>query len=98
MIDQAYIERINSRVDALEAELSRPETAANQTRFRSLVSEHLQLKEVQGKASRYLKLFRGHEEAKALLDSSGADDELRELAKAEMAEIDTDSRDMGSRP
>ncbi len=86
MIDQSYLDRLNARVDALEAELSRPETAAHQNKFRQLVAEHLNLKSVQQKAAAYLKMVRERDEAKAMMD--GGDAEMREMAKAEFAQLD----------
>jgi peptide chain release factor 1 len=87
MIDQSYLDRMNARVEALEAELSRPETAANQNRFRQLVAEHLSLKNVQQKGQTYLRMVRERDDAKAMAESGDAD--LREMARAEQAELDT---------
>ena len=87
MIDEAYLVRLRSRLDALEAELSRPETAAQQNKYRALVAEHLQLKALQGKAERAVRLERECAEARALAEGE-SDPGLRELAKAEFAELE----------
>ncbi len=86
MIDQAYLNRLNARVEALEHELSLPATAANQNKFRALVAEHLNLKGVQQKAASFLKMRQEQAEAKAL--SEGGDAEMREFAKAELADLE----------
>ncbi|HEY8241714.1 MAG TPA: peptide chain release factor 1 [Kiritimatiellia bacterium] len=86
MIDQAYLEKLNARVAALEAELSAPGTAANQKKFRALVDEHVNLRQVQQKAEAYLKLNRDLAEAKAM--AAGTDAELREMARAELTTLE----------
>jgi peptide chain release factor 1 len=83
MIDQAYLEKLNARVAAIEAELSAPGTAANQKKFRALVAEHLNLKQVQQKAETYLKLVRDAADAKAMIE--GSDPDMRDMAKVELA-------------
>ncbi len=88
MIDAAYVDRLRARIEALEAELSRPETAAQQQKYRALVGEHLHLKDLQAKAERFVRLERELAEARALDVASADDPELRELARAELAELE----------
>ena len=86
MIDQAYLEKLHAKISAIEAELSAPGTAANQKRYRSLLTEHQTLKGVQGKAETYLKHVHELADAKAL--SEGSDPDLREMARAELATLE----------
>ena len=88
MIEPGYLEKLNARIAALEAELSLPATAANQNKFRALVAEHLNLKAVHGKADSYFRLLRTRDESKQMVESSGIDAELRDMAKAELAEAE----------
>lgn len=88
MIDDAYVARLRTRIEALEAELSRPETGAQQQKYRALVSERLHLKDLQGKAETFVRLTREQAEAKALAEVIGGDAGLRELARAELAELE----------
>ncbi|MFH0909738.1 MAG: peptide chain release factor 1 [bacterium] len=86
MIDQAYLDKLHAKISAIEAELSAPGTAANQKRYRSLLTEHQTLKGVQGKAETYLKHVRELQDARAMLE--GSDPDLREMAKAELVSLE----------
>ena len=88
MIDDAYVARLRTRIEALEAELSRPETGAQQQKYRALVSERRHLKDLQGKAETFVRLTREQAEAKALAEVIGGDPGLRELARAELTELE----------
>ncbi len=88
MIEGNYLEKLNARIGALEAELSLPATAANQNRYRKLVADHLNLKEVQKKAELYFRLLRERDESKSMLDSTAEADEMRDMAQAELREIE----------
>jgi peptide chain release factor 1 len=87
MISQAYVQKIASRVDAIEAELSQPATASNQRRYRELIGEHQGLKNIHTKAERYLRLVRELEDAKAMAEGAGADPELAAMARAELDQL-----------
>ena len=87
MIDQDYIEKRLGRLPEIEAELANPATAANQKRFRELVQEHAALTRLAAKAERYFQV-QGHEaEHRHLIADDGADPELRELARSEIAAL-----------
>jgi peptide chain release factor 1 len=88
VIDQAYLEKLHAKISAIEAELSSPATGANQKRYRSLVTEHQTLKGVQQKAETFLRHARELEEAKALVNSTGSDPDLREMARAELTSLE----------
>lgn len=87
MIDRDYIEKVLAPLHGIETELSTPEAAADQKRFRVLVQEHAHLKGIEKNAERYLSLVdRLAENRELAADESDA--ELAELAAAEIEEID----------
>ncbi len=87
MIDRDYIEKVLAPLHDIEAELSTPEAAADQKRFRSLVQEHAHLRGIEKNAERYLSLLdRLAENRELAADESEAD--LAELAAAEIEEIE----------
>ncbi len=88
MLDSAYIEKLTVRLHAVEAELSAPQTAANQKRYRELIGEHQQLRIVLDKAAAFLRLQKERDDAKALFEQSSGDAEMREMARAEFDALD----------
>lgn len=84
MLDAAYLDKLAGRLHAVEAELSAPQTAANQKRYRELIGEHQQLRSVLTKAEHFLRLKKERDDAKALFDQSGGDADMRDMAKAEL--------------
>jgi peptide chain release factor 1 len=88
MIDSAYIERRLARLPEVEAELSQPNAAANQKRYRERVQEHTALKRLEAKARRFAELRRDAEEHRQLLAGGDADPDLKELAKAEIGSLE----------
>ncbi len=88
MIDWDYMEELESKLHDLEAQLSSPDTAANQKRFKKLMTEHAHLKELLKKARHFLELKKRVEESKTLIEDSGSDEELRDMARQEIEEIE----------
>lgn len=88
MLDSAYIERLQTRLNAVEAELSAPQTAANQKRYRELIGEHQQLRIVLDKAAAFLRLQKERDDAKALYEQSAGDAEMREMARGELEALE----------
>jgi len=84
MLDAAYLEKLRARLAAVEAELSAPQTAAHQKRYRELIGEHQQLRTVLDKAAAFLRLQQERDEAKALFEQSAGDAEMREMARGEL--------------
>ena len=84
MIDASYVQKLEARLYAVEAELSQPGTAANQKRYRQLIDDHKQLKGVLAKAGEYLRVLRERDEAKALFEQSAGDPEMRDMARGEL--------------
>ena len=83
MIDKQQAENIASRLRTVEASLSAPGAAADQKRYREMVREHASLRKLSGLLSAYLKLNASLEDARRIADDPDADDDFRELARAE---------------
>ena len=90
MIDDHYLERVQSRIDAIETELSQAETVANRDRYRELLTEHSHLKKLVDRCRAFLDLDRVCRESRALLADDSLDEDLRELATEELAEAEKD--------
>jgi len=88
MIDREHVTRLTARLPEIETELSKPETSANQKRFRELVREHSTLKKLEEKAEKFFALQQQVTEHRELLDGEDSDPELRELAEAEIGELE----------
>ena len=88
MIDKQQAENIASRLRTVEASLSAPGAAADQKRYREMVREHASLRKLSGLLSAYLKLNASLEDARRIADDPDADDDFRELARAEADEAE----------
>ena len=88
MLDPSYIEKLTARLTVLEAELSDPATAANQKKYRALVSEHLNLRHVTSVAEKYFRLVRERDESKLFAD--GDDPEMKEMGRSELARVEAE--------
>ncbi len=87
MIDREYIEKMLAPLPEIEAELSTPDVASNQKKFRKLVREHAHLKQLENKAENYIFLLdRLSENRELAADESEKD--LAELAASEIEEIE----------
>jgi peptide chain release factor 1 len=86
MIDAGYLEKVDERLAAIEAELSAPETPARRERYRQLLTDHAHMKKLQGTCKAFLALRRTLDGNQALVDDPDTDPELRELAAEEVAE------------
>jgi peptide chain release factor 1 len=88
MIDQGYIDKLAERLQALEADIANPATAANQKKFREVVKEHARLRRIMDKAAMYFRFKRDLDEHQALIKAENADPDLRELAQEELANLE----------
>lgn len=88
MIDTAYISKLLKRLPDIEQELSQPETIANQTKFRKLVTEHSSLSKLSKKSEKYISLDKTIRDNRELINDEDADPELREMAEMEIAELE----------
>jgi peptide chain release factor 1 len=90
MIEQAKIERILSRTAEVEQLLADPAAASDRPRFRELLQEHAQLKELKEAAEPYFRLLREQREAQQLLNDPATDNDMRELAQAEAQRVEAE--------
>jgi len=88
MIDRSKVEALLARMGEIETALSDPATSANQKKFRALLEEHSHLKVVKAAADRYFGLVKEKEESTTLLDDADGDEELKEMAHADLERID----------
>ncbi len=88
MIDQAYLEKLQAKLGALEERMSDPKVSADPKKMQECMREYAHKKKLAECAKRLLALTAEREESAALLDDASTDPELREMAEAELAEID----------
>lgn len=88
MIDDAYMEKVNNRLAELEQALAQPETASDQNKFRTLLSEHAHLKKLQGHAEKVFLLKKEGADCKTLLEDEGMDGELQEMARQDLQRVE----------
>ena len=77
------LEETERRYRELEAEMARPEVAADYDRLQKLAREHASMQEVVGILGEYRRLHESLDEARAILDD-GSDPELVSLARDEV--------------
>ncbi len=82
----AYLQKIHSRFEQISAELSLPETARQQKKFRELSKELFSLKPLEGKFHQFTKLLGRRADAESLLAAD--DPEMGALAREELAVLE----------
>ena len=87
MIDDAFIERLQSERHRLEHELA---SAADRSpsRLKALSAEHAHVRDRLRSAEAWRKLFREREASRELAEASGVDPELREMAQLDCRRLD----------
>jgi len=88
MIDRKYIDKRMARLPEIESDLSKPDTATNQKKFRKLIQEHTGLKKIKAKADKYFQLIDDIDEHRNLINSDDTDEELKDLAISEIDEFE----------
>ena len=88
MIEKEKVESILSRLRAVEALLADPQIASDQRKYREIVREHASLGRLQERATEYYSLLDRIEEDKAMAADPAADEDLRQMAEAELAEAE----------
>ena len=88
MIEKANVEKILERLREVESLLAEPGTAADQKKYRGLVREHASLRKLQDRATAYYRLVDTVESDRAMAEDPATDEEMRELAKAELEEAE----------
>ena len=88
MINKAYLENLRRRISGLETEMSAPGVAANPQKMQALMHDYAHQKKVAAAAEYFLKLQDTAEESRAMLNDVSTDQELREMAEAELADAE----------
>ncbi len=81
------LEFIEERFEELGLKISDPEVINDQTLWQKLMKEHSEMSQIVEKYKEYKNAKQGIEEAKEMLQESN-DEEMRELAKMELAELE----------
>ncbi len=80
---------LEDKISQLEGRLSDPELVTNQKEFRKVVKEHAHLTKLNTIYSSFRQVQQEIEESKALLHDEDEDPEFKELARAEIEELET---------
>ncbi|MFT5121757.1 MAG: peptide chain release factor 1 [Candidatus Omnitrophota bacterium] len=88
MIDESYIANVNKRVTELETQLSNPTLSSDRKKFTALLQEHSHQKKLQAHTKVYFALIQAKNESEEIINDPESDDDLREIATEELAEID----------
>ncbi|MEA4923658.1 MAG: peptide chain release factor 1 [Eubacteriaceae bacterium] len=79
---------ITDKYDELSAKCSDPAVIANQAVWQKHAKEMGEIEPIVKKYGEYKKIKTGIKEAKEILDETGSDDDMRELAKMELSELE----------
>ncbi len=88
MIDREQVSRILFRKQFVESSMADPSAAADAKHYRELVREHAALSRLEHQSHEYFRLLDDIAEHHALLDDPDGDPELKELAAAEIDELE----------
>lgn len=88
MITPAYLETVTRRLRELEADMSRPEIAADQRKMRPLLAEHKQAKLREKVARDFLSVAGQLADVRGMADDPETPADLREMAELEIAELE----------
>jgi len=86
------LDELEQRYDGLERQINDPEIACNAARFVPLSKEQGKLRLIVSKYRKYKNILSGIAEAEGILADGESEDDIRELAEEEMAEL-TGKRD-----
>lgn len=78
---------LDDKISDLEGRLSDPSLVSNQKEYQKVAREHAKLTKINTKFTEYKKVQQDLEENKAILHDENEDQELKELAKAELEEL-----------
>jgi len=82
------LEEMQKRYNELETLLTRPEVLSDSSRYMSLMKEHGSLSKFVNKYARLSEMYKRRQEAEELLSQGEADEELTEMAEAELGELE----------
>ena len=83
------LEEMELKYKELNQQLSDPEIISNQSEYQKLLKQHAKIKKIVDNYNEYKEVVKGIEDARALLESE-EDDDIRELAELELAELEPD--------
>lgn len=83
------LDDIEKKFSEIEVDLAKPETIADQTKFRELMQQHKELRNIVDKYREFKKVRQHLTEAEHVLNDPSADKELQELAAADVTENKT---------
>ncbi|MDF7800515.1 peptide chain release factor 1 [Pontiellaceae bacterium B1224] len=88
MIDHAYLEQLNSNVSELETRMSQPEISSDPKKMQECMREYGHQKMLAECAHKVIALLDSKAESEAILSDSDSDEELREMAEMELADVE----------
>jgi len=86
MLDK--LDSVKQKYEDLGQIISDPEVVNDQNRWRKLVKEHASLEPIITKYKEYNSVKEDYDEAKEIIQDRGADEELKEMAKDEIKELE----------
>lgn len=87
MIEKSHVESLLARLPELERMMAQPEIATDQRKLQGLVREHANLKKMTEKADAYYQARQAVDEYQEMLQDENQDEELLELARTELTEM-----------
>ncbi len=88
MIDHAYLEQLQAKLGELEIRMSQPDVSADPNKMKECMREYAHKKKLADCARTILSLTDSKSESEAILADADSDDELREMAEMELAEVE----------
>lgn len=87
MVDHSYLEQLQTKLSELETRMSLPEVSSDPKTMQECMREYAHHKKLAACAEKVVSLADSKNESEAILADSESDDELREMAEMELAEI-----------
>jgi len=87
MIDHTYFEQLKSKLGDLETRMSLPEVSSDPKKMQECMRDYSHKKKLAECAGLLLSLIDSKTESEAILADAGSDEELREMAEMELADI-----------
>ena len=88
MIDHTYLGQLQSKLRDLETRMSLPEVSSDPKKMQECMREYSHKKKLAECAGLLLSLIDAKNESEAILADAGSDEELREMAEMELADIE----------
>ncbi|WP_372796422.1 peptide chain release factor 1 [Pontiella sp.] len=87
MVDQAYLEQLKTKLSELETKMSLPEVSSDPQKMQATMREYAHQKKLAECASKVVSLANAKAESEAIMADAESDDELKEMAEMELAEV-----------